>query len=186
MLCQQLILNHCTRHQAGSQQCFLVLEKQDSQVVPFRLEDKSPASGTHVSLPRDLGQGARHSVLQFPLLKSGVSRALIDSTTRDTGTAVGHRQETFLPHCQIDKKQATAGPGPFVAGSLRQRKKGEEETVWFFDNLDKGNSQQVSMLEMDEPASPHPFYFESQPRSGCPLSWDRKRQVASCGFLGSC
>lgn len=37
---------------------------------------------------------------------------------RDTGLAVGHVQERFLTHCQVDKKQAITGSGALAADSL--------------------------------------------------------------------
>lgn len=81
----------------------------------------SPASGTHASVPCDLGQGTPLSVLQFLHLKSGVSLALI--TTREIRAwQVGHVQETFLTYCQIDKKQALTGSGAFATESPETEK----------------------------------------------------------------
>lgn len=84
----------------------------------FVVEYKSPTSGNHASLLCDLGQGA--DFLSVPSISSWEKwgKPSTDNTVRDTGMAVGHVQERFLTHCQIDKKQAITGSGAFAADSL--------------------------------------------------------------------
>lgn len=42
---------------------------------------------------------------------------------------VGHVQERFLTHCQIDKKQAITGSGAFVADSLETEEESSSSSV---------------------------------------------------------
>lgn len=43
--------------------------------------------------------------------------------------AVGHVQERFLTHCQIDKKQAITGSGAFAADSLETEEESSSSSV---------------------------------------------------------
>lgn len=90
----------------------------NGELGPLVVEYKSPTSGNHASPLCDLGLGARVSFCAFNFLREKWGKPSTDNTRRDTGLAVGHVQERFLTHCQVDKKQAITGSGAFAADSL--------------------------------------------------------------------